>query len=82
MDKFTYIPDILRRGDKSGIALLTAYEEGVVSNVYMVFEIMDEHEIISAYLMLWFRRSKFNRYARLQSYESVREVEVMDWNKI
>ena len=42
--QFTYIPDTSRRGDKIGIALLEEYEEGLVSNVYTVFEIIDENE--------------------------------------
>lgn len=39
--QFTYIPDTSRRGDKIGIALLKDYEEGLVSNVYTVFEVVD-----------------------------------------
>ena len=42
--QFTYIPDTSRRGDKIGIALLQDYEEGLVSNVYTVFEVIDEQE--------------------------------------
>ena len=52
--QFTYIPDTSRRGDKIGIALLEDYEEGLVSNVYTVFEIIDEKQLIPEYLMLWF----------------------------
>lgn len=33
--QFTYIPDTSRRGDKIGIALLSDYDEGLVSNIYM-----------------------------------------------
>ena len=40
--QFTYIPDTSRRGDKIGIALLTDYDEGLVSNIYTVFEVKDE----------------------------------------
>lgn len=40
--QFTYIPDTSRRGDKIAIALLQDYEEGLVSNVYTVFEVIDE----------------------------------------
>ena len=38
--QFTYIPDTSRRGDKIGIALLEDYDEGLVSNVYSVFEVI------------------------------------------
>lgn len=78
--QFTYIPDTSRRGDKIGIALLEDYEEGLVSNVYTVFEIIDEKQLIPAYLMLWFSRPEFDRYARFKSHGSVREV--MDWDEM
>ena len=60
--QFTYIPDTSRRGDKVGIALLTDYDEGLVSNIYTVFEVKDENELLPEYLMLWFSRPEFDRY--------------------
>lgn len=78
--QFTYIPDTSRRGDKIGIALLEEYEEGLVSNVYTVFEIIDENELCPEYLMLWFSRPEFDRYARFKSHGSVREI--MDWDEM
>ena len=78
--QFTYIPDTSRRGDKIGIALLEEYEEGLVSNVYTVFEIIDENELCPEYLMLWFSRPEFDRYARFKSHGSVREI--FDWNEL
>lgn len=78
--QFTYIPDTSRRGDKIGIALLEEYEEGLVSNVYTVFEIIDENELYPEYLMLWFSRPEFDRYARFKSHGSVREI--MDWEEM
>lgn len=78
--QFTYIPDTSRRGDKIGIALLTDHEEGLVSNVYTVFEVINEEELMPEYLMLWFSRSEFDRYARFKSHGSVREI--MDWDEL
>ena len=78
--QFTYIPDTSRRGDKIGIALLEDDEEGLVSNVYTVFEIIDEKQLIPEYLMLWFSRPEFDRYARYKSHGSVREI--FDWNEL
>jgi len=78
--QFTYIPDTSRRGDKIGIALLEDYEEGLVSNVYTVFEVVDKKKLIPQYLMLWFNRPEFDRYARFKSHGSVREV--MDWEEL
>ena len=78
--QFTYIPDTSRRGDKIGIALLTNYDEGLVSNIYTVFEVKDENELLPEYLMLWFSRPEFDRYARFKSHGSVREI--MDWDEM
>lgn len=78
--QFTYIPDTSRRGDKIGIALLCDYEEGLVSNVYTVFEIKNPNELIPEYLMLWFSRPEFDRYARFKSHGSVREI--FDWDEL
>ena len=79
-EQFTYIPDTSRRGDKIGIALLTDYDEGLVSNIYTVFEVKDENELLPEYLMLWFSRPEFDRYARFKSHGSVREI--MDWDEM
>ena len=78
--QFTYIPDTSRRGDKIGIALLKDYEEGLVSNVYNVFEVVDTEKLLPEYLMLWFSRPEFDRYARYKSHGSVREI--FDWNEM
>ena len=78
--QFTYIPDTSRRGDKIGIALLMYYDEGLVSNIYTVFEVKDENELLPEYLMLWFSRPEFDRYARFKSHGSVREI--MDWDEM
>lgn len=80
LGQFTYIPDTSRRGDKIGIALLTDYDEGLVSNIYTVFEVKDENELLPEYLMLWFSRPEFDRYARFKSHGSVREI--MDWDEM
>ena len=78
--QFTYIPDTSRRGDKIGIALLMDCDEGLVSNIYTVFEVKDENELLPEYLMLWFSRPEFDRYARFKSHGSVREI--MDWDEM
>lgn len=48
--------------------------------VNTVFEVIDEKELIPEYLMLWFSRPEFDRYARFKSHGSVREV--MDWDEM
>ena len=78
--QFTYIPDTSRRGDKIGIALLTDYEEALVSQAYTVFEIINPDELAPEYLMLWFRRPEFDRYARFKSEGRVREI--FSWHEM
>mgnify|MGYP001323219551 CR=1 FL=1 len=73
-NQFTYIPDTSRRGDKIGVALLDYLDEGLVSQAYTVFEIIDHNELLPEYLMMWFRRPEFDRYARFISHGSVREI--------
>jgi type I restriction enzyme S subunit len=77
-NQFTYIADTSRRGDKIAIALLTSQDEAMVSQAYTVFEIIDHKELEPEYLMMWFRRPEFDRYARFKSHGSAREI--FDWN--
>lgn len=77
--QFCYIPDTSRRGDKIGIAHLTDREIGLVSAVYTVFEVWNK-ELVPEYLMLWFKRPEFDRYARYHSHGSVREI--FDWEEM
>lgn len=77
--QFCYIPDTSRRGDKIGIAHLTDREIGLVSAVYTVFEVW-KVELVPEYLMLWFKRPEFDRYARFHSHGSVREI--FDWEEM
>ncbi|WCT13493.1 restriction endonuclease subunit S [Mucilaginibacter jinjuensis] len=77
-NQFTYIADTSRRGDKIAIALLTSQDEAMVSQAYTVFEITDHKELEPEYLMMWFRRPEFDRYARFKSHGSAREI--FDWN--
>lgn len=76
-NQFTYIPDTSRRGDKIGVALLKSYDMALVSQAYTTFKIIDENKLNPDYLMMWFTRPEFDRYARYHSIGSVREV--FDW---
>ncbi len=79
-NEFVYIADTSRRGDKIGIALLEDYDKAIVSQAYTVFEITKPNELDPQYLMMWFRRPEFDRYARYKSHGSVREV--FDWDEM
>ena len=76
--QFAYIPDTSRRGDKIAISLNTTGEKIIVSSICTVFEIVDEDQLLPEYLMLWFMRPEFDRYARFMSNGSAREV--FDWD--
>jgi type I restriction enzyme S subunit len=64
-------------GDKIPIALNTA-EDCIVSKIYPVFQVTNTEKLLPEYLMMWFRRPEFDRYARFMSHGSAREV--FDWD--
>lgn len=78
--QFAYVPVTSRNGDKITIALYDEPNRAIVSQAYTVFEITDENVILPEYLMLWFRRPEFDRYARFKSNGSAREV--FDWDEM
>lgn len=79
-NQFVYIADTSRRGDKIGLAMLEDYDKALVSQAYTVFEIIDKSLLNPEYLMMWFRRPEFDRYARYKSHGSVREI--FDWEEM
>tara|TARA_R110001599_G_scaffold109519_1_gene273079 strand:- start:2262 stop:3518 length:1257 start_codon:yes stop_codon:yes gene_type:complete len=79
-NQFTYVPDTSRRGDKIGIAMLESLDQALVSQAYTVFEVSDKEQLDPEYLMMWFRRTEFDRYARFKSHGSVREI--FDWEEM
>lgn len=71
--QFAYGPVTSRNGDKISVALLRE-EECIISSAYTAFEITDTNKLDPEYLMLWFSRPEFDRYARYHSHGSVREI--------
>ncbi len=78
--QFAYGPVTSRNGDKVSIALLSKYNDAIISQAYTVFEIIDHEQLLPEYLMMWFRRPEFDRYARFHSHGSAREV--FDWDEL
>ena len=78
--QFAYGPVTSRNGDKVSIALLDGYDDAIISQAYTVFEIIDQESLLPEYLMMWFRRPEFDRYARFHSHGSAREV--FDWDEL
>lgn len=79
-NQFAYGPVTSRNGDKISIALLQEFDEAILSQAYTVFEVIDETELHPEYLMMWFRRPEFDRYARFKSHGSARET--FDWDEM
>ena len=77
--QFAYGPVTSRNGEKISIAYLDE-EDCIISSSYTVFEVENKEELDSEYLMLWFSRPEFDRYARYKSHGSVREI--FDWNEL
>jgi len=71
--QFAYGPVTSRNGEKISVALLNE-DECLVSTSYTVFDIVDTEKLDPEYLMMWFRRSEFDRYARFMSHGTVREL--------
>ncbi len=77
--QFAYGPVTSRNGDKISIAYLDS-NDCIISSSYTVFEVKDKAKLDPEYLMLWFSRPEFDRYARYKSHGSVREI--FDWNEL
>ena len=77
--QFAYGPVTSRNGEKISIALLDG-GPCIISSSYSVFEIINKKDLMPEYLMLWFSRPEFDRYARYKSHGSVREI--FDWDEL
>lgn len=68
-----YNPNTARMGDKIPIALNRNDCDVLVSSIYPVFS-TDVESLMPEYLLLWFKRAEFDRYARNRSHGSAREI--------
>ena len=78
--QFAYVPVTSRNGDKITIALYKGVDDAIISQAYTIFEIKNKENLLPEYLMMWFRRPEFDRYARFHSHGSAREV--FDWDEL
>lgn len=62
----------VRRDRKMPIALLEKYDEAIISAAYPVFQVADIEVVLPEYLMMWFRRSEFDREACFYAIGGVR----------
>lgn len=78
-DELAYVADTSRRGEKISIALNETDDTYITSAINTVFRVKKSagQKLLPGYLMLFFGRSEFDRYARFNSWGSARET--FDW---
>lgn len=77
-----YVPVTSRNGDKLSIAMNEDDTTYITSAINTVFRVRDDaaESLLPGYLMLFFGRSEFDRYARFSSWGSARET--FDWDEM
>lgn len=78
-DHIAYVPDTSRRGDKVSMGLNDTKDTYLVSSISTVFT-TEKNALLPEYLMMFFCRSEFDRYARFHSWGSARET--FDWSEM
>lgn len=73
-DEFAYVTVTSRNGEKISLAMNDTDKTYICSSSYVVFRSKDKDVLLPQYLMLFFTRSEFNRYARFNSWGSARET--------
>lgn len=79
-NQFAYGPVTSRNGEKITIALFQEFDKALISQAYIPFEVSNANQLDPEYLMMWFRRPEFDRYARFKSHGSAREI--FDWEEM
>lgn len=77
--QIAYVPDTSRRGEKVSLGFNNTDGDFLVSAIYVVFGTKKE-SLLPEYLMMFFMRSEFDRYARFNSWGSARET--FDWSEM
>lgn len=75
--QIAYVPDTSRRGDKISLAMNSTEEAFLVSSISIVLGTV-RRKLLPEYLMLFFTRTEFDRYARFHSWGSAREA--FEWD--
>lgn len=79
-EEFAYVTVTSRNGEKISLAINDTENTYICSSSYIVFRSKDKNKLLPQYLMLYFSRSEFNRYARFNSWGSARET--FDWDEM
>ena len=82
MSKWQFACDFMSviRVHKFPVVLKTDDEPNLVSPAYPVFEVKNPKELNPEYLMMWFRRSEFDRYADFKCDSAIRGG--FDWDAL
>lgn len=79
-NEFAYVTVTSRNGGKISLALNDSEDTYICSSSYVVFKSKDIEKMLPQYLMLFFTRTEFDRYARFNSWGSARET--FDWSEM
>jgi len=82
MEKYQFACDFMSpiRVNKLPVVLKLDDEPNLVSPAYPVFEVKNRDELDPEYLMMWFRRPEFDRYATFKCDAAIRGG--YDWEKL
>lgn len=79
-NEFAYVTVTSRNGGKISLAINDSKDAYICSSSYVVFRSKNVDVLLPQYLMLYFSRAEFNRYARFHSWGSARET--FDWEEM
>ncbi len=79
-NEFAYVPVTSRNGGKITLARNDSDSTLICSSSYVAFKSKNNKVLCPQYLMLFFSRSEFDRYARFNSWGSARET--FDWSEM
>ena len=77
---FAFDPMSVIRVHKVPIAINDTNDPIIVSPAYYTFEVIDSFQLLPQYLMMWFQRTEFDRYADFKSDAAVRGG--YDWDEL
>ena len=78
--EFVYVPVTSRNGGKITLAINDTNNDYIFSSSYITFRCSDKSKLFPDYLMLFFNRPEFDRYARFHSWGSARET--FEWEEM
>ena len=77
---FAFDPMSVIRVHKVPIAINDTNDPIIVSPAYYTFEVIDSFQLLPQYLMMWFQRTEFDRYADFKSDAAIRGG--YDWDEL